>query len=72
MIFKQYKDGSCDIVYSWKERWILFTKGKLHLSQDGLRHFGNYLVKIVSEWNANFDNEAQNKETFVDTKIEGK
>ena len=46
MIFKQFKDGSCDIEFSWKERFILFKKGKLHLSQEGLRHFGNHLVKM--------------------------
>ena len=54
MIFKQFKDGSCDIEFSLKERFILFTKGKLHLSPEGLRHFGNHLVKMVSDWNANF------------------
>jgi aromatic ring-opening dioxygenase LigB subunit len=69
MIFKQFKDGSCDIEFSLKERFTLFTKGKLHLSQEGLRHFGNNLVKIVSEWNANFNEEIKNKITFEDTEI---
>jgi hypothetical protein len=69
MIFKQFKDGSCDIEFSWKERFILFKKGKLHLSQEGLRHFGNYLIKIVSDWNVNFNEEIKNKKTFEDTEI---
>ena len=69
MIFKQFKDGSCDIEFSWKERFTLFTKGKLHLSQEGLRHFGNYLIKIVSDWNVNFNEEIKNKKTFEDTEI---
>ena len=69
MIFKQFKDGSCDIEFSWKERFTLFTKGKLHLSPEGLRHFGNHLVKMVSDWNANFNEEIKNKATFKDTEI---
>jgi hypothetical protein len=72
MIFKQYNNGSCDIKFSWKERFALFTKGKLHLSDENLRHFGNNLVKIVSEWNLKFNEEIKNKETYEDTKIEGK
>ena len=72
MEFKQYKNGSCDIKFSWKERIILFFTGKLHLSNIGLRHFGNHLVRIVSEWNLNFDEKVKQKETFKHTKIEGK
>jgi hypothetical protein len=72
MKFKQYENGSCDIEFSWKERWILFRKGKLHLSDENLRHFGNHLVRIVSDWNLKFNKELQNKNTFDNTKIEGK
>ena len=48
----QYPDGSCDIKFSWKERFILFRKGKLHLSDEAVRHFGNSLMRIVAELNA--------------------
>jgi hypothetical protein len=72
MKFKQYKDGSCDIEFSWKERIILFRKGKLHLSDEYLRHFGNNLMKIIADWQINFKEELVNKQTFTDTKIEGK
>jgi aromatic ring-opening dioxygenase LigB subunit len=72
MKFKQYENGSCDIEFSWKERIILFKKGKLHLSDENLRHFGNNLVRIVSEWNLKFKKDIANKQTFTDTKIEGK
>jgi hypothetical protein len=72
MRFKQYKDGSCDIEFSWKERFILFRKGKLHLSDEGLRHFGNTLIKIVAEWNIEFNEDVKNKITNVETKVEGK
>jgi hypothetical protein len=71
MKFKQYQNGSCDIEFSWKERLILFTKGKLHLSDEGLRHFGNTLVAIVSEWNVQFNEDVKNKLTQVDSKVDG-
>jgi hypothetical protein len=72
MKFKQYDNGSCDIEFSWKERLILFRKGKLHLSDEDLRHFGNVLVKIVSDWQIKFRKEIANKQTFTDTEIKGK
>jgi hypothetical protein len=72
MKFKQYENGSCDIEFSVKERWIILKKGKIHLSDEALRHFGNKLVQMVSEWNLKFNKELQNKMTFNDTKIKGK
>jgi len=71
MKFKQYNDGSCDIEFSWKERFILFKKGKLHLSDEYLRHFGNNLVRIVADWQLKFREEVKNKQTYNDTKVEG-
>tara|TARA_R110000868_G_scaffold351677_1_gene612935 strand:+ start:259 stop:477 length:219 start_codon:yes stop_codon:yes gene_type:complete len=71
MIFKQYKDGSCDIKFSWKERFILFARGKLHLSNVGLRHFGNILVNIVVDWNEKFDKNTKEIITFSKDKIDG-
>lgn len=72
MQFKQHEDGSCDIEFSWKERFILFKKGKLHLSGEGLRHFGNHLVKMVSDWNFKFNKKTQDLDTKDEDKIEGK
>jgi hypothetical protein len=72
MKFKQHENGSCDIEFSLKERWIILKKGKIHLSDEALRHFGNKLVQMVSEWNLKFNKELQNKMTFDDTKIKGK
>lgn len=72
MIFRQFKDGSCDIEFTWKERWILFRKGKLHLSDESLRHFGNNLMHILYDWQLNFKEETAKKTTFVNSKIEGK
>jgi hypothetical protein len=72
MKFKQYENGSCDIEFSWKERLLLIKKGKLHLSDEDLRHFGNNIVKMVMDWQLKFNEEIANKQTFIDTKIEGK
>ena len=69
MKFKQYDDGSCDIEFSWKERFILLKKGKLHLSEDNLRHFGNNLVKMVSDWQLKFNEKTQKLITEKNTKI---
>ena len=50
MEFRQYKDGSCDIVFSWREKFIILKKGKIYLSPEAVKHFGNNLVKIVADW----------------------
>lgn len=72
MRFKQYDNGSCDIEFSFKERWIILRKGKIHLSDEMLKHFGNNLVKMVMDWQIKFKEDIANKQTFTDTKIEGK
>jgi hypothetical protein len=72
MKFKQYKNGSCDIEFSLKERFLILKKGKIHLSDEMLKHFGNHLVRIVMDWQLNFKEDVANKQTFTDTKIEGK
>ena len=64
MIFKQYDNGSCDIEFSWKERMIILKKGKLHLSENNLKHFGNNLVKVVMEWQLKFNEKTQNIQTY--------
>jgi hypothetical protein len=69
MNFKQYKNGSCDIEFSLKERWIILKKGKIHLSDENLKHFGNNLVKLVADWHLNFHEETKNIITHEDTKI---
>ena len=69
MKFKQYENGSCDIQFSFKERLTLFRKGKIHLSDENLRHFGNNLVKMVADWQLKFKEDVANKQTFEDTVI---
>jgi len=69
MKFKQYENGSCDIEFSFKERLTLFRKGKIHLSDENLRHFGNNLVKMVADWQLKFKEDVANKQTFENTVI---
>ena len=72
MNFKQYNNGSCDIEFSLKERWLILKKGKIHLSDEMLKHFGNNLVKMVVDWQLKFKEDVANKQSYTDTKIEGK
>jgi hypothetical protein len=72
MNFKQYDNGSCDIEFSVKERWLILKKGKIHLSDEMLKHFGNNLVKMVVDWQLKFKEDVANKQSYTDTKIEGK
>jgi hypothetical protein len=72
MKFKQYENGSCDIEFSWKERLTLFRKGKLHLSDENLKHFGNNLVKMVVDWQTKFNEKTQRLITKEETKINSK
>jgi len=71
MKFKQYENGSCDIEFSWKERFIILKKGKIHLSDESLKHFGNNLVKMVMDWQLKFNQDVANKLTDKNTKIKG-
>ena len=34
-----------------------------------LKHFGNYLVKVVAEWQFKFNEKIKNQQTYVDTEI---
>lgn len=72
MKFNQKEDGSCDIIFSWREIFIILRKRKLILTAEYLRHFGNVLVRIVSDWNLKFNKELKQKQTFEDTEIKGK
>jgi hypothetical protein len=63
MEFRQYEDGSADIVFSWKERFTLFFKGKIFFKAVDLKHFGNNLIHLVSQWNMKFNDKVQRLDT---------
>lgn len=66
------KDGSCKIVFTWRERFLLFTKGKLLMDPLSFRHFSNNLIKIVADWTAKFDKKTQQVATTEISKINTK
>tara|TARA_R100001591_G_C4237683_1_gene153651 strand:+ start:162 stop:404 length:243 start_codon:yes stop_codon:yes gene_type:complete len=61
------KDGSADIIFTWKEVWTLIKRRKLHLDGPALRHFGNILIAIISTWQANFHPSYKNKFSYNQT-----
>jgi hypothetical protein len=69
MQFKQYEDGSCDIKFSWKERLVLFRKGRLHFSNQTFKNFGNALMQMIVSWHIQSNKDVFNKQTPTDTKI---
>jgi|13_taG_2_1085334.scaffolds.fasta_scaffold05181_5 hypothetical protein len=69
MKFVQKKDGSADIIFSNEEIKIITNTNKLTLGDEALRHFGNNLVKIVSDWNLNFNKKIQNLQTEENQEI---
>ena len=60
----QKQDGSGEIVFSWKEIWILIKKRKLLLTAEALKDLSNNLVKIAIEFNEVFSEKIQRQETF--------
>ena len=72
MIFKQNKkDGSCEIIFTENEIKILNEKKTIYLDAVSLRHFGNTLVKMVAEWNMNFNDELKFRQTIGNEIVEG-
>tara|TARA_Y100000592_G_scaffold2777_2_gene4131 strand:- start:171 stop:392 length:222 start_codon:yes stop_codon:yes gene_type:complete len=66
------KDGSCRVQFSDAEIKILNEKKELYLSPESLKHMGNWLMKIVHDWQMYFNKDIQNKQTFDTDEIEGK
>ena len=47
MQYKQHNDGSADITFTWKERWRILTRGKIHLSADAFKHSCNNMFNLL-------------------------
>ena len=69
MIFNQYEDGSCDILFSKEEIEIIQKNKKLHLSSEALKIFGDQLVATVAVWYSKFDEKTKNKFTKSNSEI---
>jgi hypothetical protein len=72
MKFKQYEDGSCDIEFSWRERFIFLKKGKLHLDPIAAKHFANHLMHFLANVQLKFKNKLETLNTFEDTEVKTK
>ena len=60
MNFKQKKDGSCILHFNEEEIKIIQNKKSIHFTAEGLRHFGNVLMRMVMDFNMNFDEKIKN------------
>jgi len=69
MKFKQYHNGSADIIFSEEEIKKINNDKFIHLSDENLRHFGNNLVKIVADWNLRFKDEVKKIESKENQEI---
>ncbi len=60
MRFVQNKnDGSCEMIFSDEEIKTLNKNKKIYFTPEALKSFGNCLMKIVIDWNANFSTDLQ-------------
>lgn len=71
MNFIQKKDGSCTLHFNKEEIKIIQNKKSIHFTAEGLRHFGNVLMKIIIDFNDCFDQKTQNISTDNTSKIKG-
>ena len=55
------KDGSCELEFSEEEIKTLNRNKKIYFTPEALKSVGNCLMKIVIDWNGNFDGELQKK-----------
>jgi len=65
----EYKPEEPNISFSWKERWIIFTKGKLVFAPTDFKHFCNALFNILVEFQKKFEPKLQNLTTDLDDDI---
>ena len=72
MNFKQKKDGSCVLHFSDEEIKIIQNKKSIHFTAEALRHFGNVLMRMVMEFNNNFEDNIAKLSTSTDSVIKGK
>ena len=71
-IILDHKTGDGKIIFTFKERLIIFFKGRLELPSLSLRHLGNKLLKLIATWNIYFKEEIQQTQTHDHTDIESK
>lgn len=69
MEFRQFKDGSCDLIFTDQEIEILNKNKKFTMTAEGLKQFSNNLVNIVGLFTLKFSkkvNQQLSQSTSVD------
>lgn len=72
MKFIQRDDGSATLHFSDEEIKIMVKNKKIEFTAEGLRHFQNNLMRIISSFHAKFPDSVKDLQTTNDTEIIGK
>jgi len=59
------KVGIGEICFSWKERWIILTKGKIIMQKEVTKTFINVLFDALIKLNHVLPNDIKNKATDI-------
>ena len=62
-------NGSCDLIFDKEEIEIINKHKKICFTAESLNQFGNILMKIVVDWNINFNEDLQKKLNDADTDL---
>jgi len=68
-IIQETNSGEAEIVFSDKEIEIISKNKKLILTEEAVRHFGNHLVKIVSDLQFGLSEKVKQIDTKPTTEI---
>ena len=71
MKFIQKDDGSATLHFSEEEIEIMVKNKKIEFTLEGLRHFQNNLMRIISSFHSKFPDTIKNLQTQNDTEIKG-
>tara|TARA_R110000796_G_scaffold102756_1_gene211775 strand:- start:258 stop:491 length:234 start_codon:yes stop_codon:yes gene_type:complete len=50
------KTGGADIIFSWKEVWIIIKHRRLRFDEKCFQGFSGALLRMIMDWNLNFSN----------------
>ena len=68
----KFKANDNQVIFSWKERIVLFLKGKLILGDEAVRHMGNHLMKMHIDWLKTQPESIKSMQTTEETEIKTK
>lgn len=68
----KFEKNNNQIILSWRERIILFCKGKVVLDDIAVRHLGNHLMKMHIDWLETQPESIRSMQTTEETEIKTK